>query len=95
MSIALPVRVAKIFPGCGFVRVLASTFWPLGGFQDEGAAVSAVNFWGLPSLVGALVPEFKVFRRRGFVFVGCDPSPDGLPGWVDGFEGVDVEWWLW
>jgi len=30
----------------------------LGVFHDEDAAVSEVNFWGFPSLVGALVPEF-------------------------------------
>jgi hypothetical protein len=30
----------------------------LGGFQDEDAAVSDINFWGIPTLVGALIPEF-------------------------------------
>jgi hypothetical protein len=71
----------------------------LGVSQDERAAVSEIYFWGLPSLVGAcfsaLVPEFEGVGGRGFIFVVGDPASDGWPGWVDEFEGVDVEWWLW
>ena len=44
--------------------------------------------------VGALVPEFEGVSSRGFVVVGGNPNADGLPGWMDGLEGFDVEWWF-
>jgi hypothetical protein len=57
------------------LRVSFGRFLCSGGFQDERAAVSEVNFCGLPSLVWALVPEFKGGILR-FVFVGGDVKKD-------------------
>ena len=83
--------------GFSWLRIFANLFdepYLLGVFHDEDAAVSEVDFWGLPSLVGALVPEFEAVSRWRFVFVGWDPASDGLPGWVDGFEGFYIKGWF-
>ena len=95
MSIGLPVRFAKnFFLQRNFPCFDAPSLF--GAFQDEDAAVSKVDLRGFPGPVGTLVPEFEGVSGRGFIFVGGDPASDGLPGWVDGLEGVDVKrrfWW--
>ena len=71
-----------------------------GIFEDEGAAIAERNFFGLPG--GGLVERVGL-RLDGIpgtiepieirLLIG-DPFFDGLPGWLDGFHGFDVEgWW--
>lgn len=55
MSVALPVRVAKIFLGRGFLRFPSVTCSRSGRFQNEGAAISEVYFPGVPGRAGTLV----------------------------------------
>ena len=70
------------------------------GYKSQGAAVSERDFFGPPirALVEALglcaggVPFLVEPVQVRFV-IG-DPFLDGLPGWLDGLHGVDVEgWW--
>ena len=70
----------------GWLRVQASGRSASGVVEDEPASVSGINFRGFPYRAGGLVPESGRFGR-GFVIVRRDPSADGLPWWVDGFEG--------
>ena len=73
----------------GKFRRIASSRWPRASrvFQDEGAAVSEIDFRGFPGGAGALGTEFGRLDR-GFFIVGWNPGADGLPGWFDGLEGL-------
>ena len=93
-SLGLPCRIAQNFIlGSGFSDFVAGHH-RFGVFQDEGATVSEVDFRGRPRLGRALVPEFEVGFWL-FVFVVGDPTANGLPGRVDGFDGVDIKRWFW
>ena len=89
---AEPFRVAKLFGsgfsgGSRFGRPIASA-----GIEHEGVAVFEWDFDRLARW-GALVEPIGLFR---FVIVWY-PLADGLPRWLDGLEGFDVEerggWW--
>jgi hypothetical protein len=92
-SIALLLRGAKIFLGGRFLWVSFGRFLCSGGFQDERAAVSEVNFCGLPSLVWALVPEFQgIGGCDGDASVGkVEPGEDSRPTFLRMPLGLGVE----
>ena len=70
-----------------------------GVFENQGAAVVQWDFRCLPcrALIDAVwvgigrIPWTVEPIKVGFV-VG-DPFLDGLPGWLDGLHGIDVEGW--
>lgn len=65
------------------------------GIKDEDAILIERDFPGLPVGFVALVGVLPV--EAGLIVIGGDPLFDGLPGWLDGLKGVDVErgirWW--
>ena len=70
-----------------------------GIFEDQGAAVTERNFFWPP--IRALVERvwlgvgwgpFLVKPVQVRLVIG-DPFLDGLPGWLDGLHGLDVERW--
>ena len=88
-----PSRHAKIFGG-GCVGALRAES---GIFEDQGAAIFERDFFGLPGgtlveLVGLGVGwgPFLVKPVQIRLVVG-DPFLDGLPRWLDGLHGFDVE----
>lgn len=73
---------------CGLIR--AGKVQPgLIGIEDEDAVLIERNFRGPPGGFVALVGVFPA--EADFIVIGRDPLLDGLPGWLDGLEGVDVE----
>ena len=59
------------------------------GIEDEDVTVFAGDLDCLGG-VGLLVEQVET----RFPFVVWDPFADGLPGWLDGLERLDVEWWI-
>jgi len=57
--------------------------------ENEDAAIAERDFSRLPTgfvaVVGVLPAE------AGLIVIGGDPLFDGLPGWLDGLESLDVE----
>ena len=96
-----PVRVAKVLFGSGFLCHQVSCLSAV--VEDESPAVVERNLLGLP---GGTLVEGIVFAlcagRVPFLIepvrvrvVIRDPLLDGLPGWLDGLHGVDIEGWRW
>ena len=72
-----------------------------GIFEDQGAAVTERDFFWPP--IRALVERvwlgvgwgsFLVKPVQIRLVIG-DPFLDGLPRWLDGLHGLDVEGWRW
>ena len=92
-----PVRVAKVFFGSGFLGHQVSCLSAV--VEDESPAVVERNLLGLPG--GALVEGIVFALCAGRVpfliepievrIVIRNPFLDGLPRWLDGLHGIDVE----
>lgn len=65
----------EFFLGSEFSEIFRYPPTIFDAFQDEDAAVSEVEFRGLPRLVGALAQELEGVSIRLFVFVVGDPNP--------------------
>lgn len=59
------------------------------GIKNEDAAIIERDFSGLPAGFVAVVGILPV--EAWLIVIGGDPLFDGLPGWLDGLESVDVE----
>ena len=62
------------------------------GIEDEDAVLIERDFSGLPTGFVAVVGVLPV--EADFIVIGGDPLFDGLPGWFDGIESLDVEGWI-
>ena len=89
-----PSRHAKDYFSSGYLGALRAES---GIFEDQDAAIAERDFIGLPGggLVEALglgvgwVP--RLVEPVQIRLVIGDPFFDGLPGWLDGLHGLDVE----
>ena len=72
-----------------------------GIFEDQGAAISEGDFFWPPIRTLVELVGLGVACRPFLVepvqvrFVVGDPFLDGLPRWLDGLHGFDVERWRW
>lgn len=57
--------------------------------EDEYAIIIERDFSGLPLGFVAVVRVLPV--EAGLIVIGGNPLFDGLPGWLDGLESLDVE----
>jgi hypothetical protein len=62
------------------------------GIEDEDAVIIEKDLSGLSAgffaVVGVLPAE------ADFFVIGGNPLSEGLPGWLDGIESLDVEGWI-
>ena len=71
--------------------------WSLCEIENQGAAIAERYFGGSPSGALVILSGIIPYRLPFLVepvqvrFVIGDPFLDGLPGWLDGLHGVDVE----
>ena len=88
MSIAFLTAVPRYFlaAGCCWEGWLSQRE-PI-AIENEDATIAKRDSLGLSGGFVAVVGVLPV--ETGFIVIGGDPLFDGLPGWLDGLEGVDV-----
>jgi hypothetical protein len=97
MSIVFLPAVPRFFLAAGFrgADEGCSVQPGLIDIEDEYAIIIERDFSGLPLGFVAVVRVLPV--EAGLIVIGGNPLFDGLPGWLDGLESLDVEggigWW--
>ena len=87
----------RLFFGSGFCGLIRAGKVQPGSIdiEDEDAIIIERDFSGLPLGFVAVVRVLPV--EAGFIVIGGDPLFDGLPGWLDGLESLNIEggigWW--
>ena len=100
MDAVFPSRLVK--KGRFLTAVVLEPLWAESGiFEDQGKAIAERDFGWLPSgtlvILSGIIPYRLPFLVEPFqvrLVVG-DPFLDGLPRWLDGLHGVDIEGRRW